>query len=47
MLEATWRFSPTPAAVSEHTATATSGSLTNASMFCWRTFAVWSPRIEE
>ena len=32
-LEATWRLSPTPAAVSEQTTTATSGSLTKASMF--------------
>ncbi len=45
-LEATCRLIPTPAAVREHTATATSGSLVNASMFAWRTLVVWSPRID-
>ena len=47
MLEATWRLSPTPAALSEQTMTATSGSFTNASMFRCRAAGVWSPRIEE
>ena len=37
---------PTPAAVSEQTMTATSGSLTNASIALVRAFGVWSPRIE-
>ena len=45
--EATCRFRPTPAAVREQTATATSGSFTNASMFFCRTDGVWSPRIDE
>ena len=40
------RLTPTPAAVSEQTATATSGSLLNASIWSWRNAAVWSPRIE-
>jgi hypothetical protein len=47
MLDATCRFSPTPAAVSEQTATETSGSLTKASMLRCRTDGVWSPRMEE
>ena len=47
MLEATCRLSPTPAAVSEHTATATWGSPTNASMLACRLVGVWSPRMEE
>ena len=47
MFDATCRFRPTPAAVSEQTATATSGSFTNASMCFCRAVAVWSPRIEE
>ena len=46
-LEATCRLSPTPAAVSEHTATATSGSVMNASTFFCRTVRVCSPRTEE
>ncbi len=44
--EATCRLRPTPATDSEHTATATSGSLTNAAMFLSRVLEVWSPRIE-
>src|SRR5208282_998485 len=36
MFEATCRFRPTPAAVSEHTATVTSGSFTKASTFACR-----------
>ena len=47
MLEATCRLMPTPAAVSEQTAIATSGSLTNASICFCRADVVWSPRIEE
>jgi hypothetical protein len=39
-LEATCRLTPTPAAVREHTATATSGSLVKASMACWRAVRV-------
>ena len=46
-LEATWRLSPTPAAVSEQTTIATSGSFTKASMLRSRTARVWLPRIEE
>ena len=46
MLEATCRLRPTPAAVSEQTATATSGSLMKASMFACRALGVWSPRID-
>ena len=47
MFDATCRLIPTPAAVSEHTAIATSGSLTNASICFCRAVRVWSPRIEE
>ena len=43
--EATWRLTPTPAAVSEQTMTWTSGSLTNESMALVRAVADWSPRI--
>ena len=43
--EATWRFTPTPAAVNEHTITFTSGFVVNWSIASWRTEAVWSPRI--
>ena len=45
-LEAACRLIPTPAAVSEATTTATSGSLLNASTCAWRNAAVWSPRID-
>ena len=44
--EAACMLTPTPAAVKEQTAIATSGSLLNASMACWRAVVVWSPRIE-
>ena len=47
MFEATCRLRPTPAAVSEHTATATSGSFTKASTFACRAVGVWPPRIDE
>ena len=47
MSEATCRFRPTPAAVSEHTATAMSGSLAKASTLACRAVGVWPPRIEE
>ena len=47
MFDATCRLRPTPAAVSEHTATATSGSLTKASTLACRALGVWSPRIDE
>ena len=36
-----------PAAVSEQTATAASGSFAKASMFACRAAGVWSPRIDE
>ena len=45
-LDAACMFTPTPAAVSEHTAIPTPGSLLNASIACWRAGVVWSPRSE-
>ena len=47
-LEATCRLRPTPAAVSEQTTTATSGSFDEGVDVLLRaTSGVWSPRIEE
>ncbi len=45
-LEAACRLRPTPAAVSEQTATATSGSFWKASMASWRCLEVCSPRTD-